>query len=120
MPGIRVPDGAGSIELVYVLLYRLRTLSEEEKRTWFNEWAEIKANLPHGLNIIVEGFGAFGTSYTGFTVYEGTIEAFRKHFETLEQKSAHFVEKTETIIGTKGFNLPLTGIDEIMKHRPVD
>ncbi len=120
MPGIRIPDGVGRFDLVYVVLYRLRTLTEEEKRKWFVEWARIKAELPKGLEIIVEGFGAFGTAYTGFTVYEGPLEAFREHFETLERKSASFVEKTETIIGTKGFNLPLGGIEEIVRHRPVD
>ncbi len=115
-----IPEQLTGLRLVYIVFYRLRTLTPDEKDTWFREWARIKKDLPKGLSIITEGFGAFGTSYTGFTIYEGPMESFRQHIETLERVSSHFVEKTETIIGTKGFNLPLDGMIDILEHRPVD
>ncbi len=120
MPGGRIPDGVGDIDLVYVVLYRLRTLTEEEKREWSAQWVDIKTHLPDGLRIVIEGYGAFGTEYTGFTVYEGPMEKFRSHIEVLDRRAAPYVEKTRTIIGTKGFNLPLAGISEVLDSRPVD
>ena len=120
MGGARIPDGVGDVDLVYVVFYRLRTLTEEEKRVWSKEWTDIKHHLPDGLGIVIEGFGAFGTPYTGFTVYEGPMEKFREHIDDLAERSAPYVEKTLTVIGTKGFNLPISGMREIVERRPVD
>ncbi len=120
MPGGRIPEHVGDIDLVYVVLYRLRALTDEEKRDWAAQWNDIKLHLPSGLKIVIEGFGAFGTEYTGFTVYEGPMEKFRELVECLEERAAPYVEKTQTIVGTKGFNLPLAGVWEILDSRPID
>ncbi|TFF96265.1 hypothetical protein EU546_01780 [Candidatus Thorarchaeota archaeon] len=101
-------------------MYRLRTLTDEEKRQWYRDWAEIKSHLPSGLKIVTEGYGAFGTPYTGFTVYEGPVGKFDELVDILEERTSLFIEKTLTIVGTKGYTLPTSKFQSILDTRPID
>jgi hypothetical protein len=69
----KIPEEIGSTDYVYLTLYRLKTLTDEEKHDWFGSWQRIRRNLPKGIKIITEASSAFGTEYTGFTVYEGPL-----------------------------------------------
>lgn len=120
MVGSKLPTELGKTEFVYLQLYRLRTLSDEEKHEWLKEWASIKQSLPKEIKVIVEAGNAFGTDFTGFTVYEGPIESFQKLVETLEKRTTHVVEKSLTIIGTKGYALPIEQFQKILDKRPID
>lgn len=108
------------LEFVYIILYRLRVLEWEEKKYWIKKWAEISKNLPKGIKIISEAGNAFGTDFTGFTVFEGPFEKFEILVEILEEHSSDLFEKTKTIIGTKGLVLPSSQIEKILKRRPID
>ncbi len=116
-PNIRDVSG---LDFVYIILYRLRVMEKEDKRYWMKKWAEIKRNLPKGFKIISEAGNAFGTDFTGFTVFEGPFDKFEKLVGILEEHSGNLFEKTKTIIGTKGLVLPSAQIEKIMKARPID
>ncbi|MFW9793594.1 MAG: hypothetical protein ACFFEE_04795, partial [Candidatus Thorarchaeota archaeon] len=58
--------------------------------------------------------------YTGFTVYEGPLEKFEELVDKIEEYSQGFVEKSLTIIGSKGIALPIAEFQKIIDERPVD
>ncbi|MFW9843839.1 MAG: hypothetical protein ACFFEV_04625, partial [Candidatus Thorarchaeota archaeon] len=90
------------------------------QRNWFGSWREIRRNLPKGIKIITEASSAFGTEYTGFTVYEGPMDKFEELTNILEEHTWGFLEKSLTIIGSKGFSLPTADFQKIIDGRPVD
>ena len=120
MASNRIPADIGSTEFVYLTLYRLRVLEDDEKKQWFKSWREIRSHLPKGMKIVTEATSAFGTEYTGFTVYEGPLEKFKELVDKIEEYSKGFVEKSLTIIGTKGLSLPIAEFQKILDGRPVD
>jgi len=120
MASSRIPGDIGTTEFVYLSLYRLRILEDEDKKEWFKSWREIRSHLPKGMRIVTEATSAFGTEYTGFTVYEGPLEKFKELVDKIEEHSKGFVEKSLTIIGTKGFSLPTAEFQKILEGRPVD
>ena len=116
----KIPGEIGSTEYVFLTLYRLKTLSDEEKRNWFGSWRKIRDHLPAGMKIITEASSAFGTEYTGFTVYEGPMDKFEELTDILEDHTWGFLEKSLTIIGSKGFSLHSGEFQKIIEGRPVD
>jgi hypothetical protein len=120
MASSRIPGDIGTTEFVYLSLYRLRVLEDEDKKKWFKSWREIRSHLPKGMKIVTEATSAFGTEYTGFTVYEGPLEKFKDLVDKIEEYSHGFVEKSLTIIGTKGLSLPTSEFQKILEGRPVD
>ena len=116
----KIPGEIGSTEYVYLTLYRLKTLTDEEKHNWFGSWRKIRSNLPKGMKIITEASSAFGTEYTGFTVYQGPLEKFEELIDILEEHTWGFLEKSLTIIGSTGFSLPTAEFQKILDGRPVD
>ncbi|MFW9957350.1 MAG: hypothetical protein ACFFCT_04700 [Candidatus Odinarchaeota archaeon] len=120
MVSSRVPGEIGATEYIYLSLYRLKTLTNDEKHQWFKSWREIKNNLPKGIKIVTEATSAFGTDYTGFTVYEGPLDKFEELVATLEKYTQGLIEKSLTIIGTRGFSLPTAEFQQILEGRPVD
>ena len=116
----RIPSEIGATEFVYLILYRLKNLTDEEKHQWFNSWHKIRNSLPPGIKIVTEATSAFGTEYTGFTVYEGPLDKFEELVGTLEDYSSGFVERSLTFIGTRGFSLPTAEFQKILDSRPVD
>ena len=113
-------SSVGGMSLVFIQFYKLRTLTEEEKRSWFTDWAEIKDQLPKDLRFITESPHAFGTDFTGFTVLEGSFDDYQKFVEIMDQRSSHVVEKTKTIIGTKDLLVPTGEFQRILESRPID
>ncbi|MFW9892995.1 MAG: hypothetical protein ACFFFO_12370 [Candidatus Thorarchaeota archaeon] len=95
-------------------------MSDEEKKEWFKTWNYIKTQLPRGMEVITEATSAFGTEFTGFTVYEGPLDKFDELSETIENHAQGFIEKSLTIIGTKGLSLPIAEFRKIIDGRPVD
>ncbi len=120
MASSRVPGEIGATEYIYLSLYRLKTLTNEEKHQWFKSWREIRNNLPKGIKIVTEATSAFGTEYTGFTVYEGPLDKFEELVSTLDEYTQGLIEKSLTIIGTRGFSLPTAEFQKIIDGRPVD
>lgn len=116
----KIPREIGTTEYVYLTLYRLKTMSDKEKHDWFGAWRKIRSNLPKGIKIITEASSAFGTDYTGFTVYEGPLEKFEELTDILDDHTRGFLEKSLTIIGTQGFSLPTSEIQKIVDSRPID
>ncbi len=120
MAGSRIPGDIGSTDYVYLSLYRLRVLDDDDKKKWFKSWREVKNKMPKGMRIVTEATSAFGTEYTGFTVYEGPLDKFQELADMIEEYSQGFVEKILTIIGTKGLSLPTAEFQKIIEGRPVD
>jgi len=120
MVSSKIPSEIGTTEYVYLTLYRLKTLTDEEKHQWFGSWRKIRSNLPKGMKIITEASSAFGTEYTGFTVYEGPLEKFEELIDILQEHTRLFLEKSLTIIGSTGFSLPTADFQKILDGRPVD
>ena len=120
MASSRISGDIGTTDFVYLTLYRLRTMNDEDKKLWFKAWNGVKTNLPKGMKVVTEATSAFGTEFTGFTVYEGPLDKFEELVDKLEECSEGFVEKSLTIIGTKGIALPIAEIQKIIDERPVD
>jgi hypothetical protein len=120
MVGGKIPEELGKTEFVYLQMYRLRTMTDQEKHEWLKTWATIKKKLPKEIKVIIEAGNAFGTDFTGFTVYEGPIGKFQELATFLEDMTTHVVEKSLTIIGTKGYSLPTEKIQKILDKRPID
>jgi hypothetical protein len=116
----KIPEERGSPEFVYLSLYKLKTLTDDEKKDWFKRWADIRNRLPQGIKIVTEAGNAFGTEYTGFTVYEGPINKFEELMSILRRFTGDVVEKSRTIIGTKGLALTTDKFQKIMERRPID
>ncbi len=95
-------------------------MSDDEKHEWFKEWAIIRKRLPKGIKIVTEAGSAFGTEFTGFTVFEGPFEHYEHLVEILEEKSGLLFEKTRTIIGTKGLVDTPSEFQKILEQRPID
>ena len=109
-----------TMEFVYIIKYHLHPMSDEEKRHWFKTWASLRNKLPKGIRIVTEAGSAFGTDFTGFTVFEGPFEKFQELVDLLEIDSWQAIDRTETIIGTKGLVDPTPGMQKILDKRPVD
>ena len=120
MASSRMSGTIGSTDFVYLSLYKLRVMDDADKKKWFKNWREIRGHLPKGMKIVTEATSAFGTEYTGFTVYEGPLEKFQELVDKIEKYSEGFVEKSLTIIGTTGFSLPTAEFQKILEGRPVD
>lgn len=120
MAGGRISGDIGSTDYVYLSLYRLRVLDDVDKKKWFKNWREIRKHLPKGITIVTEATSAFGTEFTGFIVYEGPLDKFQELVDKIEEYSGSFVEKSLTIIGTKGFSLQTAEFQKILEGRPVD
>ena len=116
----RLPTEIGKPEFVYLVLYRLRTMSDEEKKNWFKKWAEIRKTIPKEIRVITEAGNAFGTEFTGFTVFEGPLDKFEVLYEILDKETGPLVERTKTIIGTKGLISPTSDFERILASRPID
>ncbi len=108
------------LEFVYIVYYRLRVMNSEEKNDWIKKWAGIRRKLPKGIKIVTEAGNAFGTDFTGLTVFEGPFDQFEKLMAVLELQSGDLVEKTKTIICTKGLVTPSSELEKILKKRPID
>ncbi|MFW9848469.1 MAG: hypothetical protein ACFFF4_04970 [Candidatus Thorarchaeota archaeon] len=108
------------LEFVYIVMYRLRSLSDNDKKDWIKKWAIVRNKLPSGIKIITEAGNAFGTDFTGFTVFEGPISKFEELMDLLEFQSEGYIEKTKTIIGTKGLFDSSSEVQRIVSKRPID
>ena len=108
------------LEFFYILYYRLRILAPEEKKDWLRKWAKIRKNLPKGIRIITEAGNAFGTDFTGFTIFEGPFRKFEELIEAIRIQSVDFIERIQIIIGTKGLVTPSAELEKILKSRPID
>jgi len=108
------------LEFVYIVMYRLRSMTDEEKRNWIKKWAVARTKLPKGIKIITEAGSAFGTDFTGFTIFEGPFSKFEELVEVLELQSEGYIDKTKTIIGTKGLFDTSSAVQRIVSRRPID
>jgi len=108
------------LEFVYLVMYRLRSMSDEEKKDWIKKWAVVRTKLPKGMQIVTEAGSAFGTDFTGFTVFEGPLDKFEELVDMLELQSEGYIDKTLTIIGTKGLLDQSSDALKILSKRPID
>ncbi len=115
-----IPSDLQESDFVYVVMYRLKPMSEEEKKNWIKQWVVIRKELPKDIKIVTECGSAFGTDFTGFTVFEGPFSKFEELVDILEENTKNLIEKTLTIIGTKGLVAPSSMLERIMKERPID
>ena len=111
---------ASKLEFVYIVMFRLRSMSEEDKKDWIKKWAVARQKLPKGIKIITEAGNAFGTEFTGFTVFEGPFTKFEELVKVLELQSEGYIDKTRTIIGTKGLFESSSEVQRIVSERPID
>jgi hypothetical protein len=108
------------LEFVYIVMFRLRSMTEEDKHDWIKKWAVARTKLPKGIKIITEAGNAFGTDFTGFTVFEGPFSQFEQLVDILELQSEGYIESTKTILGTKGLFETASEINRIVSKRPID
>ena len=95
-------------------------MSQEEKLAWTKQWAEMKAALPKGIRVLAESDNAFSTAFSGFTVYEGSLDQWEKTMKHILQSAGHVLEASMTVMGTKGTALPTAELKSIVEARPVD
>ncbi len=108
------------LEFVYLIMYRLRSMTDDEKKDWIKKWAVVRNKLPKGIKIITEAGSAFGTDFTGFTVFEGPFDKFEELVDLLELQSEGYIDKTKTILGTKGIFDQSADALKILSKRPID
>lgn len=108
------------LEFVYIVMFRLRSMTDEEKKDWIKKWAVARTKLPKGIKIVSEAGNAFGTDFTGFTVFEGPFSKFEELVDILELQSEGYIDKTKTIIGTKGLFQTSSEVKRIVSVRPID
>ncbi|MHA1908740.1 MAG: hypothetical protein ACW98Y_15680 [Candidatus Thorarchaeota archaeon] len=120
MTASSIVGDVSKLEFVYIVMFRLRSMSEEDKKDWIKKWAVARKKLPKGIKIITEAGNAFGTDFTGFTVFEGPFSKFEELIDILELQSEGYIEKTKTIIGTKGLFESSSEVQRIVSTRPID
>jgi len=54
----------------FLVFYRFKAMSKEEKQKAGSEWSQLKNSLPSGIEFVGEYFHEWGTEYNGFLLFE--------------------------------------------------
>jgi hypothetical protein len=68
----------------FLVFYRFKALSKEEKQKAESEWSQLRNSLPSGIELVGEYIHAWGTKYNGFLLFEAeTSDSFLIGGQTL-------------------------------------
>ena len=54
----------------FLVFYRFKAMSKEEKQKAESEWHELRNSLPSGIELVGEYIHSWGTKYNGFLLFE--------------------------------------------------
>ena len=86
----------------FLVFYKFRSMTRDEKEKSKNEWNELKNTLPQGIELIGEYGHAWGTEYNGFLMFQSeTSDIFFEWWAGFKDKIRWYVEKTHTIVARR-------------------
>jgi hypothetical protein len=68
----------------FLVFYRFKAMTKEEKQKTENKWHQLKNSLPSGIELVGEYGHAWGTKYNGFLLFEA--ESSDSFFDCQKQK----------------------------------
>ena len=88
--------------LAFLIFYKVKTLSNQEKEDAKREWSAFKNKLPSDLKIVGEYEHAWGSPYNGvFIVEADDIQPFLEWWPKFRDNTRWYVTETRTITCTK-------------------
>ncbi len=88
--------------LAFLVFYKIRALSNQEKEDAKREWEEFKAKLPADIQIIGEYEHAWGSVYNGVFILEtDNMSSFLNWWPKFRDLTRWYVTETKTITCTK-------------------
>ena len=86
----------------FLVFYKFRSMTRDEKEKSKNEWNELKNTLPQGIELIGEYGHAWGTEYNGFLLFQAeTSDSFFDWWSKFKDSIRWYVDKTHTIIARR-------------------
>lgn len=86
----------------FLVFFKFRSMTHDEKEKSKNEWNELKNTLPQGIELIGEYGHAWGTEYNGFLLFQAeTSDSFFDWWSNFKDSIRWYVDKTHTIIARR-------------------
>jgi hypothetical protein len=86
----------------FLVFFKFRSMTLDEKEKSKNEWNELKNTLPQGIELIGEYGHAWGTEYNGFLLFQAeTSDSFFDWWSNFKDSIRWYVDKTHTIIARR-------------------
>jgi hypothetical protein len=86
----------------FLVFYKFRARTSEEKKKSKDEWNQLKNTLPQGIELIGEYVHAWGTEYNGFLLFQAeTSDSFFDWWSGFKASIRWYVDKTYTIIARR-------------------
>ena len=79
----------------FLVFYRFKAMSKEQKEKAENEWGQLKNSLPSGIELVGEYIHAWGTEYNGFLLFESESS------DSFKDSIRWYVEETNTIVARR-------------------
>jgi hypothetical protein len=87
---------------IFLVFYKFRAMTREEKKKSKDEWNELKNTLPQGIELIGEYGHAWGTEYNGFLLFQAeTSDSFFDWWSGFKDSIRWYVDRTHTIIARR-------------------
>ena len=86
----------------FLVFYKFRAMTYDEKEKSKNEWNQLKNTLPQGIELIGEYGHAWGTEYNGFLLFQAeSSDSFFDWWSDFKDSIRWYVDKTHTIIARR-------------------
>jgi hypothetical protein len=86
----------------FLVFYRFKAMSKEQKEKAENEWGQLKNSLPSGIELVGEYIHAWGTEYNGFLLFESeSSDSFFDWWSKFKESIRWYVEETNTIVARR-------------------
>ena len=86
----------------FLVFYRFKAMSKEEKGKAESEWHQLRNSLPSGIEFVGEFVHAWGTKYNGFLLFEaGSSDSFFDWWSQFKNSIRWYVEETDTIVARR-------------------
>jgi hypothetical protein len=86
----------------FLVFYRFKAMSKEEKQKAESEWDQLINSLPSGIELVGEYIHAWGTEYNGFLLFEAeSSDSFFDWWSKFKDTIRGSVEETDTIVARR-------------------
>jgi hypothetical protein len=91
-----------SVIFAFLIFYRVRPLTEADKKKATAGWEQFKKNLSKDVEIVAEYAHIWGTTYNGMiTVESRDLSAFHDFWHRFRETTRWYVPETRTYIAQK-------------------
>jgi len=95
-------QGAKSVIFAFLIFYRVRPLTEADKKKAATNWEEFKKKIPKDVAIVSEYAHMWGTTYNGMILVESRdLSSFHDFWHRFRETTRWYVPETKTFIGQK-------------------